>query len=41
MRSLSGTQFIVPSIWSLGSDLVSYVPCLCDAIDVVGEKIKK
>ena len=41
MRSLSGTQFKVLSLWSLGSDLVSQVPCLGDAIDAVGEKNKE
>ena len=37
----SGSQFRVLSIWGLGSGFVSQVPCLGDAIGVVGEFKKR
>ena len=36
----TGTHFSVPSFWGLGSGLVSQVPCLSDALGVVGGKTK-
>ena len=36
----TGTQCRVPTIWGLGSGLVSIVPCLGDALGVEGEKMK-
>lgn len=34
----TGTQCRVPSIWGLGSDLVSRAPCVGDALGVVKQK---
>ena len=35
---LTGTQYSVPSNWGLGPSLVSQVPCIGEALGMVGEK---
>ena len=35
LRLLKGTQYGVPSIWGLGSGLVSQVPCLGNSLGLV------